>query len=56
MVGVVVVDGDGAESPRSGAGRLTGKVAASLLGPHCFVGEDGSAPFVVPWEQGFVCR
>ena len=37
-----------------GSARRAGVVARPLLGPYCFVGKDGSAPMMGPWELGRV--
>ena len=37
-----------------GSDRRVGGAPGSLLGPNCFVGKDGSAPMMVPWELGSV--
>ena len=53
--GVCVTDLFDRWSPWSeavGSARRVGETARPLIGPKCFVGKDGSAPIIRPWERG----
>ena len=54
VVFTVVVDRWSPWSEAVGSERRVGRASGSLLGPNCFVGKDGSAPMMVPWELGRV--